>query len=99
MYCNNLKEIRKNLDISAAKLSKKLNVSQGSIVQYELGTRKPNFEFMEKLNNVLNVNLNWFVSGRGEMFLEQGNIPQQSNIDEEQIKLIFDKLLKEKGII
>ena len=95
MYAENLKIIRKKLDISAAKLAKKLNVSQGSIMQYEHGIRTPNYNFMYQLNNILNINLNWFVTGEGEMFIDSIKYSEQS---QQKLEQTIIKLLKKNGI-
>ena len=97
MYGENLKKLRFELKMSARELSEKIGVSTGSIQNYEAGKREPNYNFMQILCQKLNVNLNWFVTGNGEMFIKQDNIPHQ--IDEAQIEKIFDNLLKKKGII
>ena len=98
MYSDNLRKIRKELDISAQKMADKLGVSQGSIAQYESGKREPNYNFISRLNEIYNVNLNWFVSGQGEMFIGQHK-ETSGGIDEAQIKALFDKFMAEKGLI
>jgi transcriptional regulator with XRE-family HTH domain len=98
MYSENLKKIRLELKISAQKLADSLNVSRGSIVQYETGKRKPSYEFMEALHKVYNVNLNWFVSGQGEMFIGQDKT-DHTKIDEAEFKKLFKQCMKEEGFI
>ena len=95
MYAENLKKIRQKLDLSAAKLAKQLNVATGSIMQYEHGIRTPNYNFMLQLNTVLNINLNWFVSGKGEMF--NTNDTPFVNSREEVEKIVLE-VLNKKGI-
>lgn len=99
MIDKNLKLIRNELDISAQKLANKLGVSLTSIQQYEAGTRKPNYEFLEKIHSILNINLNWLVSGKGEMFINEQSKTNRTEIDEEQIKALFDKFMQERGFI
>lgn len=98
MYSDNLKRIRKELDISAQKMADKLGVSQGSIAQYESGKREPNYNFISRLNEIYNVNLNWFVSGQGEMFLGQDKTTAPA-LTEQRIKELFNEFMKEKGLI
>lgn len=98
MYSENLKKIRLELKISAQKFADSLNVSRGSIVQYETGKRKPSYEFMESLHKVYNVNLNWFVSGQGEMFNGQDKT-DHTKIDEAEFKKLFKQCMKEEGFI
>lgn len=93
MYSENLKKIRKELDISAAKLAKKLGVSLTSIQQYEAGTRKPNFDFIEKIGATLNLNLNWFIYGKGQMFLNNSS----GDDLEQKIRAVIEKIEQEKS--
>lgn len=98
MYSENLKKIRLELKISAQKLADSLNVSRGSIVQYETGKRKPSYEFMESLHNVYNVNLNWLITGKGEMFIGQ-QAANHTEIDAVQFRKLFKQCMKEEGFI
>ncbi len=98
MYRENLKQLRTELNLSAQKLADKIGSTQVSVSNYETGKYKPSFEFMEALNKVLNVNLNWFVSGKGEMF----NAPQTEQARSELAQLVsklVDERLKDKGVI
>ena len=88
-YSENLKKIREELSLSAQKLADKLGVSQGSITQYELAKREPNYNFILQLNIKLNINLNWFCTGEGEMFIKQ----QPANLKDE-IKQAVREMIK-----
>lgn len=94
MYSVNLKKIRETLEISAAKLAKRLDVSTGSIVQYENGTRTPNYNFILRLNTILNVNLNWYVTGKGDMFNAAQNEPNNDELAQK-----VRQILREEGVI
>ena len=97
MYRENLKKLRKELNLSAQKLADKIGSTQVSISNYETGKRKPSYEFMESLHNVYNVNLNWFVSGQGEMFNKQQKA--SAGMTPEEVKSIVASYLKDNGII
>lgn len=71
MYSENLKKIRFELKMSAREFADKMNVSPGSIQNYEAAKREPNYNFMMQLCNIFSVNLNWFVTGKGEMFIKK----------------------------
>ena len=96
MYADNLKKLRYELRMSAQQLADKLGVSQGSISQYEAGKREPNYRFISQLNAILNVNLNWFVSGQGEMFIGQ-NKTGTSDADA-HIREVVKEYLKDCGL-
>lgn len=96
-YSENLKKIREELSLSAQKMADKLGVSQGSIAQYESAKREPNFNFMLQLNIILNVNLNWFCTGEGEMFNNTAPENISSDIKDEIVKTV-EEYLKTRGI-
>lgn len=98
MYKENLKKLRIKLNLSAQKLADKLGSTQVSISNYETGKRKPSYEFLEALHKVYNVNLNWFVSGQGEMFIGQDKTTS-GGITAEEAKALFDKWYSEKNTI
>lgn len=91
MYSENLKKIRFELKMSARELADKMNVSTGSIQNYEAAKREPNYNFMVQLCNIFNVNLNWFVTGQGEMFIKK----QPADL-EEQIRQTVERMLDER---
>lgn len=98
-YSENLKKLRNKLNLSAQKLADKLGVSQGSIAQYENGNREPNYNFILQLNIKLNVNLNWFCTGEGEMFIKNNT---DDNYSKEDLRNIVMEVLKDarsKGMI
>ena len=86
----NLKKIRKELGLSIAKLAIKLEMSSSTLTQYERGTRTPSAQLFIQLYKKLNINLNWFVSGEGEMF---------NTSNETDIELKVNEILKQKGLI
>lgn len=99
MYADNLKKLRFELGMSAQKMADSLGVTQMSISNYETGKRKPSFEFMEALYNTYNVNLNWFVSGKGEMFITSQSAPQFNEEQlEAKIEQVFNKLYEQKKL-
>lgn len=93
MYSENLKKLRFELKLSARELAEKLGVSTGSIQNYEVSKREPNYNFMLLLCELLNVNLNWFVTGKGEMFNKTPNEELKNELRRE-----FEELLKRRGL-
>ena len=91
-YSENLKKLREALGLSAQKLADKLGVSQGSIAQYEAAKREPNFNFLLQLNIKLNVNINWFLTGEGLMFVKKSALDIASTNKDEIIKIVEDYL-------
>ena len=97
MYVKRIKELRESLGLSVPKLAERINIKARTIVSYEAG-RIPSLEFAAQLYKVYNVNLNWFVSGKGEMFNGQDKT-DHTGIDEAQFKKLFKQCMKEEGFI
>lgn len=96
MYAQKIKLIREKLNLSVAKLSEKIGIPQRTIVSYERNERTPSLEFLAQLCNILNINANWFLSNKGELFqaeITEKDILKKEIIDE--VKLI----LKNEGVI
>lgn len=71
MYSENLKKLRAELDWSVDKLSKKIDIPSSTLWGYEGGKRVPSIELCIKLYKILKVNINWFLTGEGEMFVTE----------------------------
>ena len=71
MYNEQIKKIRTELDLSIAKLAKKIDIPERTIAGYERGERMPSLEFLARLSTTLGVNANWFLTGKGNMFVAQ----------------------------
>jgi transcriptional regulator with XRE-family HTH domain len=96
MYRENLKKLRKELNLSAQKLADKIGSTQVSVSNYETGKYKPSYEFLEALYKQLNVNLNWFVSGAGEMFNATQSEPPADI--QKLVSDLIDAKLKARGL-
>lgn len=90
MYRVRIKEIRKTLGLSIAKMANKLDMSASTITNYERGERTPSIEFLLQMNIKLNVNANWFLTGKGEMF----NAPQYEDVKDEILNEVNQVLVK-----
>ncbi len=66
-----LTALMESLEVSGYMLAKEIEVSDMSISKYRAGKSLPAFEFFEKLSaRYPEVNLNWLIGERGEMFLD-----------------------------
>jgi transcriptional regulator with XRE-family HTH domain len=93
MLAENLKKVRIELGLSVAKFADKLEMSANTLTNYEQNRREPSLNLFVQLNKKLNVNLNWLVSGKGEMF----NAPEYEDVKAEILKEV-EKMLKERGL-
>lgn len=94
MYAENLKAIRKKLRYTADEMAEILGVKPRTYGSWEREGKTPSMELGTLLNQKLNINLNWFCTGVGEMFNNN-----QTPDDKEKIRGIFNELLKEHGLI
>ena len=95
MYSKRISEIRSALDLSVAKLSKKINIPERTIVSYEKEGRTPSLDFLAQICVTFDVNPTWFLFGTGEMF---NNNAQQNEQLENLVAQIVDKKMKERGL-
>lgn len=94
MYQERIKQIRQELELSVAKLSKKIGIPERTITSYERNERVPSLEFLATLCRTFNINANWFLTGKGEMF----NAPQFEQVQGE-LAIEVRKILREEGLI
>ena len=101
---NKFKQIRQQKHLTQLELGNYLLVSKQAIANVESGHSKPSIELISKLVDILNVNLNWLVSGHGDMFISdcdntlesRNNKELTSNID--TFKDRFQQLLEENNL-
>ena len=79
MINDNLRKIREELGLSMTKFSEKLEIPAMTLIHYERGDRTPSAQLFIQLDKKLNINLNWLVSGKGEMFNQNALSFEPSN--------------------
>lgn len=94
MYAENLKKIRSELRYSREELANILGIPERTLSGYERNERTPSIDIATRLCVNLNVNINWFVTGQGEMF----NAPKYDDVKDD-LKLKVLDILKEQGLI
>ena len=52
MFSQNLRELRKEKNLTQAQLAKRLGVSKGTVAMWEVGQREPKFEMLKKIANL-----------------------------------------------
>ncbi len=94
MFGQRLQIARKKLQLSQEDISTQIGISYRAYSSYEREDRKPPIDFLEKLISKYNLNLNWLVAGKGNMF----NAPQFEQVHNE-LALEVRKILREEGLI
>ena len=88
-----LKLIRKELKLSQNNFSKKINIGQTTLAQFELGTRKIKDIHIKRICDEFNINEEWLKNGIGEMFNKKENISlddfaKQNNVSDLELEII-----------
>ena len=94
VYSQNLKKLRKKLGLSVSELSEKINVPSNTLSAYERSARCPSLDFGLLLYKKLDVNLNWFVSGDGNMFKSSNFVDVEEDFEQK-----VEHILRKKGVI
>lgn len=66
-----LKHFRNSQKITISELSAKTGLSKGMISETETGKNKPSPNLMLALLNIYGLNLNWLLTGEGDMFVQE----------------------------
>ena len=70
-FSTRLTALMESLEVSGYMLAKEIGASDMSISKYRTGKSLPAFPFFEKLSSRYpEINLNWLIGERGEMFLD-----------------------------
>ena len=64
-FSERLSALRRGAGMTQAELAKKLGISKSSVSMYECGNREPEFDLLEKMADLLQVDMNVLL-GRGE---------------------------------
>ena len=96
MYAQNIKKLRKELRLTAQALADNVGIALQTVQNYELGKREPSFAFMYYLLTVYNVNINWLMTGDGQMFNAAQNEPPEDI--KQLVSDLIDAKLKARGL-
>lgn len=73
MWNKRLKLVRKTLKMTVEDFATELNISKHTLGAYERGEITPSIKFASSLCELLKININWFLTGQGEMFIQDKN--------------------------
>ena len=64
-----VKKLKKALEITSQEMADSLGIPARTIGSYERNEAQPGTKFLNALFEVYHVNINWMITGKGEMFL------------------------------
>lgn len=92
---NRIEQIIKHKNLTSVKFAEAIGVQASSISHVVSGRSKPSFEFLEKIKNRYpELNMNWLISGEGEMFSigdSDENQNEKINFEEEDAPIYHRK--------
>lgn len=72
--------VRKRLNLLQKDFARTLNISNASLSEMEAGNAKPRFELLYNITKRHNVNLNYLLHGKGEIFMPN-ELSRQSDVE------------------
>lgn len=65
-------QFRKEIGKTQTQLSEELGVYQSTIASFEMGKTFPSLKYLNHFHRKYNLNINWLVTGNGDMFVAKG---------------------------
>ncbi len=90
-FFGRLKQVRRTLGFTQDEFSKILGISKPTLVRYEGGERNPDAGLLSVLITKYRVNINWLLTGEGDMFLPKKDDRFQNilnGLDDEVMEMI-----------
>lgn len=81
-----IKNLRKNMNVTAKDFADILQIPLRTVGSYERNEAQPSPKFFNALIDIYNININWLLTGDGNVFLNEKN-----KIDESFISLLKSK--------
>lgn len=98
---NRIKQIREYFNLTVEELSATLSIPKRTIGSYERGENPPNEKFILALVEKLNINANWFLTGKGKMINppeSENELTPLCNLTCEQLKILAEIIKTDLGL-
>ncbi len=86
MLKDRLKEVRKKIGLNQTDFAKSINLTQSNYSRYESGVHEPPISLLENMRNCYNISTDWLITGKGFMFMEQGNKKPKTELNADKLK-------------
>lgn len=91
---NRFKNLFKELKLNQQEAADKLSIDVRKLRSYMYETKNFPVDFLQSLVYVFNVNINWLLTGQGEMFIKN-----KPSIDNNEIEQKVVEVMKKYGVI
>ena len=84
---------RKERGLSQEKLAERLNISRGACGHWERGTAAPSTQHLFLLSQILRINLNWLLTGEGNMeqvAVNEADDAKYISIEDAELREVID---------
>ena len=88
-----IKDAREFLKIGQKEFAEKIGIIYQTLSKYERNEIKPTTEILTKLAEIHGININWLLTGNGDMFIRE---EKKSNTKADEIIEAYEKLPKDK---
>ncbi len=73
-------QLRDLLQMSQVEFAEKIHITQGALSQIENGRTNISLETLKKICSVLNINSNWVITGKGDIFMKEDSFSSSKEI-------------------
>jgi SOS-response transcriptional repressor LexA len=97
IFSAKIRQFRDALGLRQTEFALKLGIPRTSLINYEKGTSIPSIDFLVLLKEKFNLNVNWFLTGNGQMFLglpEVNNKPDKKHPFLVELERVVEKYIE-----
>lgn len=91
---NRIKLLRKSLKLSQTDFANSLGLTMRAIQKWEAGSVEVKLSSLKLLEQVFNINIDWLINGKGEMFLSENENSKNEIIIKKIENKLSEKFLK-----
>ena len=95
IFSHRIKQVRSQLNLSQKDFAEKIGVDQARVSRWEKEKSLPSSSSLIEIAR-LGVNINWLLTGEGEMMLEIQSSPKSKKIFSEEQKKEIERLIDER---
>lgn len=90
--------VRQHLQLGRDELAEALKWNRSTLAKYEQGASQPDFGFLDRLQEGFGISLDWLITGRGVMCLEQAGVRVPApGVDERLLAAVIEGVAEAHG--